>query len=86
MKKINLPIIVDSIHRGEVSSSNFSKCIDMLFHEMSGHQLIIATIDNSNIPAANKILIHSRLMEDSKDVTDLGEWENIDTRTRSMKR
>lgn len=84
MKKINLPIIVDSIHRGEVSSSNFSKCIDMLFHEMSGHQLIIATIDDSNIPAVNKIIIHSRLMEGSKDVTDLGEWENIDTRARSM--
>lgn len=76
MKGINLPLIIDSIRRGETSSDNLAKCFGLLSSSMSEHQQIIVTIDNNGIDTHETILIENAMMDGGEFVTDIAAWEN----------
>lgn len=76
IKGIHLPLVIDSIKRGEVSSDNLAKCFELLSNSMSEHQQIIVTIDDDGIDTEESILIENAIMDGAEFVTDLAIWED----------
>lgn len=64
---VKLPIILDSPRGKEVNSSNVEKMINILKRDFGGHQIIIASIFNYDLPNMNTIELERILLE----------WEDV---------
>lgn len=76
LKGIHLPLVIDSIRRGEMSDENIAKCFELLSTSMNEHQQIIATIDSQGIDSQATILIEGSMMDKVEFVTDIAVWED----------
>ena len=61
---VKLPIILDSPSGKEIDSTNVRLMINILKRDFSGHQIIIASIYEYDLPEINRIVLRNRLLED----------------------
>lgn len=60
---VKLPIILDSPSGKEIDSNNIHLMINILKRDFSDHQIIIASINEYDLPGVNKIVLENCLLE-----------------------